>query len=126
MYVRFVIDELDEDSNQRTGIFQAIYNLRKVDEFYDYELEQISEILQWFDDNLESPLDFLNKQRSKKSDVCISWFLESAYEHILKIREFIVLIESKGIVVEQITTDNPGKIIYSDSHQVFAKPFKRF
>ncbi|WP_258186660.1 hypothetical protein [Vibrio splendidus] len=72
MYVRFVVDQLDEDSNQRTGIFQAISCMKKQEVFYDYELEHIAEVMGWFDENLESPLDYLNKQKSKKSDVYIS------------------------------------------------------
>lgn len=39
MYVRFVVDQFDEDSNQRTGIFQAISCMKKQEVFYDYELE---------------------------------------------------------------------------------------
>ncbi|MGD8230916.1 hypothetical protein [Vibrio sp. TRT 1302] len=126
MYIRFVVDEIDEDSCQRKGIFQAISGMKKQDDFYDYELDYIAEIMGWFDENLESPLDYLNKQKSQKSDVYISWFIESASEHIAKVREFVFLVESKGVVVSQIRTVNPGKIVYSDEFQIFAKPFTRF
>lgn len=126
MYIRFVVDEIDEDSCQRKGIFQAISGMKKQDDFYDYELDYIAEIMGWFDENLESPLDYLNKQKSQKSDAYISWFIESASEHIAKVREFVFLVESKGVVVSQIRTVNPGKIVYSDEFQIFAKPFTRF
>ncbi|MCZ4293308.1 hypothetical protein [Vibrio sinaloensis] len=126
MYIRFVVDEIDEDSCQRKGIFQAISGMKKQDDFYDYELDYIAEVMGWFDENLESPLDYLNKQKSQKSDVYISWFIESASEHIAKVREFVFLVESKGVVVSQIRTVNPGKIVYSDEFQIFAKPFTRF
>lgn len=126
MYIRFVVDEIDEDSCQRKGIFQAISGMKKQDDFYDYELDYIAESMGWFDENLESPLDYLNKQKSQKSDVYISWFIESASEHIAKVREFVFLVESKGVVVSQIRTVNPGKIVYSDEFQIFAKPFTRF
>ncbi|MEZ8579435.1 hypothetical protein AB6D24_06290 [Vibrio splendidus] len=83
--------------------------MKKQEVFYDYELEHIAEVMGWFDENLESPLDYLNKQKSKKSDVYISWFLESSSEHISKVREFVFLVESKGVAVDQLRTETPGK-----------------
>lgn len=126
MYIRFVVDEIDEGSGQRKGIFQAIGNMKRQDVFYEYELEHIADVMDWFNENLESPLDYLNKQKLRKSEVCISWFIESASEHIAKVREFVCLVESKGVVVSQIRTDNPGKTVYVDEYQLFAKPFTRF
>lgn len=126
MYIRFVVDEFNEESNQRLGIFHAVRYMKDDNEFYDYELEQAERTMGWFNKNLNSPLDYLNKQKSKKSDVFISWFKMSATEHITRVREFVFLLENKGVIVEQIKTDNPGKIVYSDEHQIFAKPFERF
>ncbi|WP_253820085.1 hypothetical protein [Vibrio coralliilyticus] len=100
--------------------------MKKQEVFYDYEFEHITAVMGWLDENLESPLDYLNKQKSKKSEVYISWFLESASDHISKIREFVFLVESKGVTVEQLRTEAPGKIVYADKYQVFAKPFRRF
>ncbi len=126
MYIRFVVDEIDEYSGQRKGIFQAVSDMKKKGVFYSYELDYISDTMKWFDDNLECPLDYLNKQKLRKSDVNISWFLESAFEHIAKVREFVFLVESKGVDVSQIRTSSPGKIVYSDDFQIFSKPFIRF
>lgn len=126
MYVRFVIDELDEDSNQRTGVFQAIRLMKKEDCFCSYELDYIEEVMNWFDENLESPFDYLNKHRLRKSGVSISWFKETAHEHIEKVREFVHILENNGVVVDMIVTNNPGKIIYSDEFQIFANPYRKF
>jgi len=126
MYVRFVVDQNDEDSNQRKGIFQAISCMKKQGAFYEYELGCIAGIMDWFDKNLESPFDYLNQQKSRKSEAYISWFIDSATEHISKIREFAFLVESKGVSVYQLRTESPGKIVYADKYQVLAKPFKRF
>jgi len=126
MYIRFVIDELDEDSNQRRGIFQAVYCLKNEGYLYDYELSHVDDVMHWFDDNLASPLDYLNKQKARKADVFISWFKASASNHIAKARELSSLLENRGVVVDQITTTNPGKIVYFDDYQVFAKPYTRF
>lgn len=126
MYIRFVVDEFNEESNQRLGIFHAIRYMKDDNEFFDYELEQAEQTMEWFNNHLESPLHYLNKQKSKKSDVFISWFKMSAKEHISKVREFVFLLENKGVVVDQIRTDKPGKIVYSDEYQIFAKPFERY
>ena len=126
VYIRFVVDEFNEESNQRLGIFHAVRYMEDDNEFFDYELEQAEQTMEWFNKHLESPLDYLNKQKSKKSDVFISWFKMSAKEHISKVREFVFLLESKGVVVDQIRTDKPGKIVYSDEFQIFAKPFERY
>ena len=126
MYIRFVVDEFSEESNQRLGVFHAIRYLRDDGELFDYELNQAENIMGWFYDNLESPLDNISKQKLKKSDFLISWFKVSATEHISKVREFVTLLESKGITVNQLTTTKPGKVVYSDDFQIFAKPFVVF
>ncbi len=126
MYIRFVTNEISEDSIQKLGIFHAIRYLREDGELSDYELSIANQLMGWFADNLESPLDWLNKQRLKKSDVYISWFKDSANMWISKARELARLLESKDILVEQLTTNMPGKIIYEDDVQIFALPYKQF
>lgn len=126
MYIRFVINEFCHESNQRLGLFHAVRYMKDDNKFLDYELEQVEKTMKWFNHHLESPLDYLNTQKFKKSDIFISWFKTSAKEYISMVREFVVLLESKGVVVEQIKTNRPGKIVYSDAHQVFAKPYENF
>lgn len=126
MYIRFVINEFCHESNQRLGLFHAVRYMKDDNKFLDYELELAELTMEWFNNHLESPLDYLNAQKFRKSDIFISWFKISAKEHISMVREFVVLLESKGVVVEQIRTDRPGKIVYSDDYQVFAKPYEKF
>ncbi len=126
MYIRFVINEFCHESNQRLGLFLAVRYMKDDNKFLDYELEQAESIMEWFNNHLESPLDYLNAQKLRKADIFISWFKISAKKHISKVREFVVLLESKGIVVEKIRTERPGKIVYSDEYQVFAKPFEKY
>jgi hypothetical protein len=126
VYIRFVVDEFSEESRQRRGVFHAIRYLIDDGELFDYELNQAENIMGWFYENLESPLDNISKQKLKKSDVLISWFKVSATEHISKVREFVTLLENKGISVNQLKTTKPGKVVYSDDFQIFAKPFVVF
>ena len=48
MYLRFVVDDVDADSQKPLGVFQAIHNLRSKGELSDYERLQDDEIGRWF------------------------------------------------------------------------------
>ena len=74
MYLRFVVNEFSEEANQRLGIFHAVRYMKDDGDFLPYELAQAEQTMNWFSNHLESPLDFLNKQNSKKCDVFFSWF----------------------------------------------------
>lgn len=126
MYIRFVINQRCEESNQKLGIMHAVRYLRDDDELTEVEFKLANRIMTWYGDNLESPLDYLNKQKSKKSDVFISWFKDSAKEHINKARELAAILENKDTIVEMITTDKPGKVVYEDQFQIFSRPYKVF
>lgn len=126
MYIRFVTNEISKESNQKLGVFHAIRYLRDDGELSDYEFSIASNLMSWFADNLESPLDWLNKQRLKKSDICISWFKDDAKIWISKTRELASILEAKDILVERLITKVPGKIIYEDDIQIFALPYQEF
>jgi len=126
MYIRFVIDELHPKSNQKLGIFHAIRYMADEDELSDEEFQEADRLMTWFADNMKSPFEHLNKQQSKKSDIFISWFKDSATEHIKKARELCEIVNTKNNSVEFLRTKQPGKIVYEDKHQIFSKPFEQF
>jgi len=126
MFVRFVTDEIHLDSNQRLGIFHAIRYLRDDNELTEGEFKLADSLMTWFADNMESPIEFLNKQKSKKSETYISWFKDTASEHIRNARELSKIIEGKNVRVEFLRTKKPGKIVYEDEFQIFSRPFNRF
>ena len=115
-----------EESNQKLGLFHAVRYLRDDGELTYAEIDIADKVVRWFHKNMESPLDYLNKQRSKESDIFISWFKPSAIEHISQTRTLVAMLEDKGVAVETLTTSRPGKIVYEDDYQIFAKPYKRF
>jgi hypothetical protein len=47
----------------------------------------------------------------------------SAQEHVTRLRRVAALIESTGVVVEELRTGKPGYVLYEDEHQVIALPF---
>ncbi|MFI5136427.1 MAG: hypothetical protein ACHQIM_01285, partial [Sphingobacteriales bacterium] len=95
--------------------------------FYHYYSPTFSldpELSGWFNRNLEKPLR-LSKGTSKyNANVSLSWFKDSAKEHIKKIQELIEIAEKYDIIIERIASKNPGYIVFEDEYQVSAVPFK--
>ena len=55
--------------------------------------------------------------------MALSWFRDTAHEHIGKMRDFALILERHGIAVRMIRTDRPGYVLYEDDYQVAAYPF---
>jgi hypothetical protein len=81
--------------------------------------------LDWFKANLTIPDKFTNSNPPyyRKKRKAISWFKDTATEHIGKIRQIITILENHNIHAQMIQTDKPGYIVYEDGHQIVAEPF---
>jgi len=125
MFIRFIIDEMDNDSQVPTGIFHAAGYLRDSGLLADHEARRLQALRNWFDKYLEKPSKF-SRSSSKaqhKKHKAISWFRDSATKHIKNIREMMQILSQHGIVVRMITTERPGYVVYEDEFQVVAEPF---
>ena len=122
-YLRFVIPQNDEDSGRRQGLFQALYNLDKSGALFPHEKRQWDEIKQWFDMKLQKPKSFSRSSKPHSKNVAISWFKDTAVEHIRQMRSLMEILEEHGIHVETLRTERPGYIVYEDKFQVAAVPF---
>lgn len=125
MYLRFVITDIDEDSERKLGVFHAVANLRREGKLYFYEEELHDSIRQWFNENLERPTRFTTSKPPfyRKKSRALSWFKDSAREHIARVRGFTVILQSHDIPVRMLKTDRVGYIVYEDEYQVVAEPF---
>lgn len=123
MYIRFVVHLKDEDSGRRQGIFQALVDAREAGLLYGYEVTRVTEIHKWFNENLEKPATLTRSPKPHALNKAISWYKDSAKEHILYMRELASILEGHGIAVELLQTDRPGYIVYEDEYQVTAEPF---
>ena len=125
MYVRFVTGEIDQESEREVGLFIAIGTLRDAGKLLTYEREHHDAIRRWFDQNLEKPKRFTNSKPPyyRKKSKAISWFKDSANEHISKIWELAAILQAHGVHVRILKTDRPGYIVYEDEYQVTAEPF---
>ena len=105
MYLRFVVGEIHPNSQSELGVFQAAVNLRNDGKLYAYEEEERDVIRQWFNDNLEKPKRFSASKPPfyRKPSKAISWFKDSARQHIAHIRSLIAILENHGVSVRMLT-----------------------
>jgi hypothetical protein len=125
MYIRFAAAEIHETSQCGLGIFQALYRLPDNGKLYPYEEEHLRTVSEWFDIHLEEPTRFTAAKRPyyRKESKAISWFKDSAHEHIAHIREMIAILENHGISVQMLRSDRVGYVVYEDEHQIVVEPF---
>jgi hypothetical protein len=123
MFVRFVIANRDEDSGRRQGLFQAAADLQASGRMSRFDEERLDEVEQWFRETLAVPERFALSSKPHAKAQAISWFKDTATEHINWMREFQSLLESYGIVVSMLRASRPGYMVYEDEHQVVAYPF---
>ncbi len=55
----------------------------------------------------------------------ICWFKDTAGTPLEKAWEVVSLLCERGVPIEMIKSENPGKIIYEDEWRVAAKPRKK-
>ena len=125
MFLRFVTADVDEDSHEEVGVFHAAYKLRDSGMLSDDEEAVLQEIRDWFNRHLDKPTRFTSAKPPyyRKRQNGISWFKDSASEHIGKIREMVALLKHHDVPVRMIKSDRPGYIVYEDNFQVVAVPF---
>ena len=89
MYIRFVINNNDPDSGKRQGLFQAMSDLENAGKLFPYEQQLYDEIYDWFRHNLKKPRSLSKSSKPHAKNVAISWFKDSAKEHIDKMRSLV-------------------------------------
>jgi hypothetical protein len=125
MYLRFVVAEIHEATGRELGVFQAVANLRHDGELYAHEEEQHDLIRRWFNNNLEKPTRFTPSKAPfyRKKSKAISWFKDTAHEHLARIRSLVAILENHGVAVRMLRTERVGYVVYEDEYQIVAEPF---
>lgn len=125
MYLRFVVAEIDDDSERSLGVFHAVWNLRDAGKLHSYEEDQHDMVRWWFSANLERPSRFTAAKAPvyRKKKRALSWFKDTAVEHIAQIRELVAILETHGVHVRTLKARRVGYIVYEDEHQIVAEPF---
>ena len=125
MYLRFVVAEIGEDSDRELGVFHAIGNLRDGEKLEIHEKEQHDSIVEWFDEHLQKPARFTASKPPfyRKKNKAISWFKDTAHEHLARVRELVVILEHHGISVRMLNANRVGYVVHEDEFQIVAEPF---
>jgi hypothetical protein len=124
MFVRFVILEMDKRSHMGRGLLHAADALCANDDLAEHEESLVCEILDWFDRRLPIPTRFARSSRPHAQYKAVSWFKYTAREFIARMAELAAVVVERGRIVERLTTDRPGYIVYEDEYQVVAEPFR--
>lgn len=125
MYLRFVVAEIDEDSERALGVFHAIGYLRDGGELHDYEEEQHDIVRWWFNQNLERPTRFTTAKAPcyRKKNRALCWFKDTAVEHLGHVREMVSILENHDVHVRILKAKRVGYVVYEDEYQIVAEPF---
>jgi len=125
MYIRFTTQFINQYGEPETGIFMALKYLRDDHSLTkDEDINKLKELSGWFNKNLEKPTRFSKGTSKLNADVSLSWFKDSAKEHIKKIQDLIEIAEQYDIIIDRIASRSPGYIVFEDEYQVSAVPFK--
>ena len=125
MYLRFVVPDIDEDSEEELGVFHAVRYLREDGKLYSYEEEHYDLIRQWFNEHLEKPTQFTTSKPPfyRKKNKAISWFKDSAAEHLAHVRSLVAILQNHGVSVRMLKSERVGYVVYEDEYQIVAEPF---
>jgi hypothetical protein len=125
MSLRFVVADIDENSGKALGIFHAIGSLRQEGKLSSHEDARHDVIRLWFNNNLAKPTRFTTSKPPfhRKKSKALSWFKDTAHEHLSRMRELVDILQNHDISVRMLKTDRVGYIVYEDEYQIVAEPF---
>jgi hypothetical protein len=125
IYLRFVVADIHEDSRKELGVFHAVLRLREAGKLDEHEEKLHDATRQWFNENLEKPTRFTASKPPfyRKPNKAISWFKDTAKDHLGHIRDLVAILQSHGIGVQMLKTDRVGYVVYEDEYQIVAEPF---
>jgi hypothetical protein len=119
-FIRFQGVEPNLKTPSKRGIFQLAYQLKHSPETSRNNDRELRQNLDWLETHLCAP-KILDKPEHYRA---ICWFKDSAHEPLKRIWALKYLLKEYGFWVDQIKSENPGRIIYQDGWQVAAKPLR--
>jgi hypothetical protein len=117
-FVRFVTTEIHTRSKRELGVFHAVRYIRDDGGLNRREERAANAVFAWLAAHLDAPPPAL----LRKQPGAISWFRVEATEHIAMAERLTRILTARGVAVRRLDRVRPGRIIFADSHQVFALP----
>ena len=90
-----------------------------------YLVDLIQEQWDWFNANLKHPKRFTRTKRRDALSIRLSWFRPTATAHIHRARGLAALVGEHTFAIATVTTKAPGVVVYEDTVQIVAIPFRR-
>ena len=125
MYLRFITQYIDESGQTQRGFFNAMAYIQNQLSTSDEDKEKLDAIYNWFKKNLDAPEWFKKPEYRQHEYHSISWFKDSAKEHIFKIQKAVEILERYDLIIERVTSKLPGRIMFEDKYQISAVPFSK-
>jgi hypothetical protein len=125
MYLRFVVPEIADDSEHALGVFHAVRYLRDTGKLHDCEEDQHDMVRCGFNENLERPTRSTASKAPfyRKKSRALSWFKDTATEHLARVRELVAILDNHGVPVRTLKAKRVGYVVYEDEYQIVAQPF---
>jgi hypothetical protein len=102
MYLRFTTQFIDEDNRTQTGFFKAMNFVIRHKLTKDEDEANLKEQYAWLKSNLDAPPWFTDPKGYSHESNALSWFKDSAKEHIEKIQKAIAVLERYNVTAERI------------------------
>jgi hypothetical protein len=125
-FIRFVLERQHPDSGVKAGLFAAAYGVRDATDTVAAQRERLAEHLAWFERHLPVPPRFnrsTSKGYARRRTRGISWFRDSATEHLARMHALETILEAHGHAVLVVSETRVGYVVYEDTVQVVAEPF---
>ena len=117
-FIRFVLARRHPDSGVEDGVFRTAYALRDSADLEPADRDELAETLTWIEENLETPTRF-NRTTSKgfhrRRTRGISWFKDTATEHLARLHRIKKILEKYGQAVEMLSETRVGYVIHEDA-----------
>lgn len=124
MYIRFEARCFDEDNHPIDGIFWVAQYMYHHDGISPDEEDRVWQILDWYHKELPIPKRFARSFKKSAEKKALSWFKDTATEHLEKMYELREILHRHGAITDVLVSSRPGYVIYEDEIQVLAEPFK--
>jgi len=119
-YFRYCAPYVSPHTNQRYGIFIAVWHLIRDKKVSAEEEAAYWKARAWFETNLPIP----PFHKTGNQERAITWFKESAMDSrvVQELQIYHEIATRHGTEIELVSSESPGAVIYDDEFQIATVP----